>query len=121
MSTSDHNYKVLMCRCLYYRIWIIHDNLWGITSDNYFVHLSEMIYLKDNLEPRERLICAEILARLENKFTKKLLPLSEIEKTLLRNHCTLSSLDINNLNKKDYDRLAQDYDMSEISRGLGRC
>lgn len=113
-SVNAHNNKVSMCRELYFRVWKKIDNVWGLTLDNYLVVISEMTYLDKDSQPRETIKGAEIIARIEGR---KLLPLSGHEKSLFTNRRILSCLDINDLSKNNYDRLAKEFDMSTIPEG----
>lgn len=99
-----------MCRELFFRVWKTIDHHWGITLDNYLVTITKMRYT-DNAEIIQG---AEIIARIEGK---KVVPLTQHEQDLFRNRLILSSLDINDLVKRDYDRLNKEFDMSAIPQG----
>ncbi len=99
-----------MCRELFFRVWKTIGHHWGLTLDNYLVVINRMQYTNNT----ESIQGAEIVARIEDG---KVVPLNKHEQDLFRNRLILSSLNMNDLVKRDYDQLAKEFDMSAIPQG----
>lgn len=88
--------------------------VYGITSDNSFVIIREISYLTRFGTPGEITRGAEIIANIkDNKITL----LTDEQYRCFKQEGILSSIDIKDLNMTTYDRLAQEFDMSEIPTG----
>lgn len=108
-----HNETVLAGQEIYSRIVKRINDFWSVTSDNYLISVGPQSYLTRFGRTKETIMGGLIVARIVDN---KVLPVTRDEEILFNRKGVLNKTILSDLSRRDYNYLAQVFDMSEIKK-----